>query len=117
MPRVKTGTVRRTRHKKVLKATSGYRMTRNRLYKVAHEALLHAGEYAFAGRKQKKRTFRKIWIIRLNAALHNQASPISYSRFINLIKQKKINLNRKILSEIAFHQPSLFTQIFKFVTK
>jgi len=117
MARVKTGKTRRTRHKKVLKATSGYRMTRSKLYKVAHEAKLHAGEYAFAGRKQKKRNFRQLWIKRLNAALQTQETKTSYSKFINKAKKKNIILNRKTLSEIAYHHPHTFTQIFKIITE
>ncbi|MCD6226073.1 50S ribosomal protein L20 [bacterium] len=107
--RVKTGTVRRRRHKKLLKQAKGYRMTRSRLYKVAHEAVLHAGEYAFAGRKLKKRDLRRLWIVRINAAVRNYG--LSYSKFINLLKEKKIALNRKILAHFAAKEPDLFKQI------
>lgn len=109
--RVKTGTTRRKRHKKILKLAKGYRMTRHRLYRVAHEAVLHAGEYAFAGRKRRKRELRKLWITRINAAVRKYQ--LSYSQFINQLKKKKILLNRKILSHLAFKEPKVFDQIVK----
>jgi len=104
--RVKTGPVRRARHKKVLKAAKGYRMTKNRLYRVAHEAVLHAGQYAYAGRKKRKRDLRRLWITRLHAALEGEN--IKYSRFINLLKKEKIELNRKILAHLALYDPKSF---------
>lgn len=107
--RVKTGTTRRKRHKKVLKLTKGYRMTKGRLYKVSKEAALHAGQYAYIGRKQKKRNFRRLWIQRINAALMPFGLP--YSRFINGLKKAKIELNRKILAEIALSDPETFKVI------
>ncbi|MGI6278528.1 MAG: 50S ribosomal protein L20 [Patescibacteria group bacterium] len=107
--RVKTGPTRREKHKKTLKATKGYRLTKSKLFKVAHEAQLHAGQYAFIGRKQKKRNFRKLWISRINAALtdHN----LSYSNFINLLKKADIGLNRKILANLAVEKPEVFAQV------
>ena len=107
--RVKTGTVRRAKHKKTLKSTKGYRMTRNRLYKVAHEAELHAGQYAYVGRKNKKRDLRRLWIQRINAALSSQN--LKYSQFIHLLEQKNITLNRKILAELAVNDSSVFNFI------
>ncbi|PIS15385.1 50S ribosomal protein L20 [Candidatus Shapirobacteria bacterium CG09_land_8_20_14_0_10_38_17] len=104
--RVKTGTIRHAKHKKTLKATKGYRMTRNRLYKVAHEAELHAGQYAYAGRKNKKRDLRQLWIQRINAALSSQN--LKYNQFIHLLEQKNITLNRKILAELAVNDPATF---------
>jgi len=104
--RVKTGTVRRAKHKKTLKATKGYRMTKSRLYKVAHEAELHAGQYAYVGRKNKKRDLRRLWIQRINAALSLQN--LKYSQFIHLLEQKNIILNRKILAELAVNDPPVF---------
>lgn len=109
--RIKTGTTRRKRHKKILKLAKGYRMTRHRLYKVAHEAVLHAGEYAFAGRKQRKRQLRRLWIVRINAAVRKHG--LNYSKFISLLKKKKIQLNRKILATLALKQPKKFDQIVK----
>lgn len=111
--RVKTGTVRRRRHKKILKQAKGFWMTRHKRYKVAHEAVMHAGQYAFHGRRLKKRHFRRLWITRLSAAL--KPFNLSYSRFIKLLQDKHINLNRKILSQIAIHDPETFKQIVNFV--
>lgn len=109
MARVKTGTTRRKRHKKVLKRTKGFRMTKGRLYKVSKEADLHAGQYAYAGRKLRKRDMRKLWINRINAALtpHN----LSYSKFISGLKKAKIELNRKILADLALSDPDVFKAI------
>lgn len=107
--RVKTGTVRRQHHKKVLKKASGFWMTRHKRYKVAHEAVMHAGRYAFIGRRLRRRDFRKLWIVRVNAALKPFA--ISYSKFINKLKIAKIDLNRKMLSEIAIRDPNTFKSI------
>lgn len=107
--RVKTGNVRRKRHKKVLSQTKGYRMTRSRLYRVANQALLRAGRYAYIGRKLRKRDFRKLWIQRINAAAREQG--LTYSKFIHLLKENNINLNRKMLSEIAVNDPETFKSI------
>ena len=109
MTRVKTGIVRRKRHKKILKAVKGYKGTRSKLFKRAHEAYIRAGEHAFAGRKLRKREMRKLWIQRINAAL--TPFGVSYSRFINLLTKKDIRLNRKMLSEIAIKDPKAFEKI------
>lgn len=109
MSRVKTGVIRRRRHKKILKQTKGYYLTRSKLFKRAHEAFIKAGEYAFAGRKLKKRDFKSLWIVRLNAALRAQG--ITYSSFIKMIKVAKIELDRKVLSEIAARNPEVFNKI------
>lgn len=107
--RVKTGTVRRAAHKKVLKAAKGFWMTRHKRFKVANEAVMHAGQYAFVGRKLRRRDLRQIWITRLNAALKPFA--VKYSVFINLLKTKNIELDRKTLSEIAIKDPATFKTI------
>ncbi len=107
--RAKTGTTRKKRHKKILKQTKGYRMTRSRLYKVAKEAVLHAGQYAYAGRKLRKRDFRRLWIQRINAAL--STTDLTYSRFIKKLKDSKVELNRKILANLAVNQPEVFFKI------
>lgn len=112
MARVKTGTVRKARHNKILKLNKGYRLSKSKLYKVAHEAMLHAGQYAYVGRKNKKRNQRTLWIIRLKAALNIQENPISYSHFINILKIKNITLNRKVLSELAVKSSKAFTSFF-----
>jgi len=111
MSRVKTGPYRRRRHKKVLAATSGYRMTKNRLYKVAHEAYLHAGKYAYVGRKNRKRDFRRLWITRISAGLAQVADTLKYSRLINQMSKANIQLNRKMLSEMAVRDFESFTKV------
>jgi len=107
--RVKTGTIRHRRHKKVLKRTKGFWMTRGRLYKVSKEADLHAGQYAYIGRRLRKRDLRRLWITRINAAL--TAENISYSNFINQLKKAKIELNRKMLADLAVSHPAVFKAI------
>ena len=107
--RVKTGTVRHQKHKKALVLTKGYRMGKHRLIKQAKESILHAGEYAFAGRKNRKRDFRKLWIIRINAALSQ--FDLSYSKFIDGLKKNKITLNRKMLANLALNHASVFAKV------
>jgi len=109
MTRVKTGTVRRRKHKKILKETKGYKGTRSKLFRRAHEAYIRAGEHAFTGRKIQKREMRKLWTQRINAAL----SPldISYSKFIHKLGKRNIKLNRKILAEIAVKDLKTFKKI------
>jgi large subunit ribosomal protein L20 len=111
--RVKTGTVRHQHHKKVLDQAKGFWMTRHKRYKVAHQAVMHAGNYAYEGRRIRRRDMRKLWIIRLNAAL--KPFEIRYSTFINLMKTKKVELNRKMLSELAINQPDTFKSIVAFI--
>ena len=113
--RVKTGTLRRKRHQKVLKRTKGFRMTRGRLYKVSKEADLHAGQYAYMGRKLRKRDMRRLWIQRINAAL--TPYELSYSKFINGLKKAKIELNRKILADLALSDPPTFEKIVDYVKR
>ena len=115
MPRVKTGVVRRRRHKKILKTTKGYSLTRSKLFRRANEAFIRAGEHAFTGRKLRKRDMRKLWIIRLGAAL--KPFNISYSQFINKLQNSNIKLNRKSLSELAINQPEAFKTVVEKVTK
>src|SRR5947209_6322195 len=109
MVRVRSGTKTRKRHKKVLKAAKGYWMSRRKLFKKAKEATLHAGEYAFTGRKDRKRDFRRLWIVRLNAATRENG--LTYSGFIKKLKDKKIELDRKILAQLAVEHPKVFTKI------
>ena len=116
MPRVKTGTVRRASHKEILSANKGYRMAKHKLYKVAKEAYLHAGQYAYIGRRLRKRDFRTLWISRLAAALKGQENPLSYSKVIKVMSDKKVTLNRKSLSEMAIKFPEVFSAVFKFTT-
>lgn len=107
--RVKTGIVRRKRHKKILAQTKGFRLSRGKIVKKAKEALLHAGQHAYNDRKIKKRVFRSLWIERLNGALSSM--DINYSKFIAGLKKNNININRKILSEIAIFDPKTFAKI------
>ncbi len=109
MVRVKGGLTTRKGHKKVLKLAKGYWMTRHKQFKKAKEAVLHAGEYAFAGRKLRKSDFRTLWILRLNAA--TRALGLPYSRFVHLLKAKKIEMDRKILAQIAVEHPKVFEKI------
>ncbi len=111
--RVKTGTTRRRRHKKILARTKGYRMTKNRLYRVAHEAFMHAGQYAVAHRRRRPSQFRRLWITRLNAAVAEHG--LKYKTFIHLLKTKNIALNRKTLSELAINEPDAFAKVVDFV--
>ncbi len=109
--RVKRGFTRKRAHKKVLERTKGFRMTKHRLYKVAREADLHSGQYAYIGRKIRKRDFRHLWIVRINAAL--KPLGLNYSKFINKLKKANILLDRKILGEFANNQPEIFKLIVK----
>lgn len=107
--RIKTGPTRKQRHNKILDQAKGYRMSRRRLYKKASEAVLHAGQYAFAGRKNRKRDFRQLWITRINGALSE--TDLSYSRFIAALKKAKIELDRKILADLVISDPKTFQEI------
>lgn len=111
MARVKNGAVTKARHKKVLKEAKGYFGSKHRLYKSAKEQLMHSGQYAFRDRKQKKREFRKLWITRINAACRQ--NDISYSRFIEGLTKAGVEVNRKMLSEIAIHDPKMFSEFVK----
>jgi large subunit ribosomal protein L20 len=107
--RIKTGPTRHRKHKKILKSTQGYRMSKHRLIKVAKEAALHAGQYAYVGRKRRKRDFRCLWITRIQAGTRENG--LSYNRFIAGLKKAKIELDRKILAELALNQPTVFKTI------
>lgn len=113
MPRTKTGYTRKRRHKKVLKANKGYRGTNSRLYKRAHEAYLHAGAYAYIGRKLRKRDMRKLWIMRINAGLKQINENFKYSRFIKALKDSQIELNRKMLADLAATNFTAFSSVVK----
>lgn len=117
MPRVKTGTVRHKGHKKVFALAKGFRMTRNRLYKVASEATIHAGQYAYNGRKERKQTMRITWISRINAALSSIVEAPKYNVFIKKMSDKKIKLNRKVLAALATNLPEAFSNVVSFTTK
>lgn len=109
MTRVKGGTVARARRKKVLKQAKGYFGSKHRLYKTAHEQVMHSGVYAFRDRKQNKRNFRKLWITRINAGCRE--NEISYSRFIDGLNKAGVTVNRKMLSELAIDNPKAFSDL------
>lgn len=109
MARVKRGLTSHRKHKKLHKLTKGYRGGRSKLVREAKSALLHAGQYAFAGRKLRKRDMRKLWIIQLGNAARQEG--LSYSRLIASIKNKNIKLDRKILADLAVNHPQDFKQI------
>lgn len=112
--RVKRGVVRHRRHKKIRALAKGYRGMRRTSFRKANEAVMKAGQHAYRDRKKKKRTFRGLWIIRLNAAVRGMG--ISYSIFIKNLKDKKVDLNRKVLSELAINDPKIFEKIVKTVS-
>ena len=109
MVRVKGGIVSQKRRKHLLKYVKGFRWGRKAKLRAAEEALMHAWKYAYRDRRAKKREFRKLWQIQINAACRQAG--LSYSRFINGLKQKKIELNRKILSQLAQNHPEVFEKI------
>jgi len=107
--RVKTGVVRRRRHKKILKLAKGFYSGRRKHFRKAKEQIERSLVYAFRDRKQKKREFRKLWIIRINAAC--RLNDISYSRFMNGLKKAQIELDRKILADMAMNEPTTFSAV------
>ena len=109
MTRIKRGVLASKRRKKVLKRTKGYLLGRSKKYKLAKEADIKASVYAFRDRKVKKRQFRKLWIIRLNAAVRKY--DLSYSKFISMLKKAKVEVDRKVLSDIAVNNPKTFKAI------
>jgi len=106
MARIKGALTTRKKHKKILKLAKGYRGAKSKLYKTANQAVMKSLVYAYIGRKQKKREFRQLWIARINAAA--RMNDISYSRFMNGLKKANIEINRKMLSEIAIADPVAF---------
>lgn len=109
MARVKRSNSLRKRHKRVLKQAKGYFGSKHLLYKTAHEQVMHSFKYAYIARKQNKRNFRKLWIARINAAA--RLNDLSYSRMMHGLKVANVNMNRKMLSEIAISDPEAFTNI------
>ena len=111
MARVKRGVVSKRKHNKLAGLTKGYRGTKHRLIKAATEAKLHAGAYAYHGRKLKKRDIRALWIVRISEASKKEGT--SYSKLINALKKSNVEIDRKILSDIVLNDPSTFTEIVK----
>lgn len=109
MARVKRAMMTRKRRKKVMKLSKGYFGGKSKLFRTAKEAVMKSGQYAYIGRKQKKRDFRKIWIVRISAGCKQNG--MNYSTFINGLKKANITLNRKMLSEIAINDPKAFASL------
>ena len=109
MPRVKRGVTARARHKKVLKQASGFRGRRNAVYRIAKEAVMKAGQYQYRDRRQKKREFRALWIARINAAVRELG--MTYSTFIAGLNKAEIDIDRKVLADLAVHDKVAFTKI------
>lgn len=109
MPRVKRGTMTHKRHRKTLEAAKGYWGGKHRLYKSAHEAVMKSGNYAYRDRRNKKRLFRSLWIVRISAACREQG--VQYCRFIEGLTKAGIALDRKVMAEMAVSDPQSFTQL------
>lgn len=109
MPRVKRGVTARAHHKKVISAAKGYRGRRNNVYRIAKQAVMRAGQYAYRDRRNKKRVFRALWIARINAGAREHG--LTYSKFMNGLKKASIELDRKVLSDMAIHDKVAFAAI------
>jgi large subunit ribosomal protein L20 len=109
MPRVKRGVTAHARHKKILKLAKGYYGARSRVYRVAKQAVIKAGQYAYRDRRQRKRQFRRLWIARINAAVRE--SGMSYSRFIDALNKAEVKLDRKVLADMAVYDKEGFAAL------
>ncbi len=109
MPRVKRGVTARARHKKVLALAKGFRGRRKNVFRIAKQAVMKAGQYAYRDRRAKKRVFRRLWIARINAAA--RSAGLSYSKFMAGLKKAQIELDRKVLADMAVHDPVSFGSI------
>jgi large subunit ribosomal protein L20 len=109
MPRVKRGVTARARHKKVLALAKGFRGRRGNVFRIAKQAVMKAGQYAYRDRRQRKRVFRQLWIARINAAARSHG--LTYSQFANGIRKAGIDIDRKVLADIAVHDPAAFAGI------
>jgi large subunit ribosomal protein L20 len=109
MPRVKRGVQARARHKKILKQAKGYYGARSRVFRVAKQAVIKAGQYAYRDRRQRKRQFRALWIARINAAA--RINGLSYSRFIAGLKKAQIEIDRKVLADLAVYEQAAFAAV------
>lgn len=115
MARVKRGPLKTKKRRKLLKQTKGFKWGRKNKKRQAKEALLHAMKHAFVGRKQKKRDYRRLWQVKINAKVRQKG--LKYSEFIHLLKENNINLNRKILADLAQNQPEVFDKIIETIAK
>ena len=111
MPRAKTGTVRRAKHKKVLKQAKGYWGLRSKSFRIAQQTLLNAADYEYRDRRDKKNEFRKLWISRINAATREHG--MSYSRFVHGLREAGVELDRKVLADLAVREPEAFSDLVK----
>lgn len=109
MPRVKRGVTARARHKKILALAKGYRGRRKNVYRVAKQAVMKAGQYAYRDRRQRKRQFRQLWIVRINAGARENG--LSYSKFMNGLKKAAIEIDRKVLADLAVFEKAAFAQL------
>jgi large subunit ribosomal protein L20 len=109
MPRVKRGVTSRASHKKVLNQAKGYRGRRKNVFRVANEAVMKAGQYAYRDRRQRKRQFRSLWIARINAAAREAG--MTYSTFMNGLKRAAVDVDRRVLADIAVHDPAAFSRL------
>ena len=109
MPRVKRGVTARARHKKVLKQAKGFRGRRKNVFRIAKQAVMKAGQYAYRDRRTRKRVFRRLWIARINAA--SRELGVTYSKFMAGLKKVNIDIDRKVLSDMAIHDPAAFGSI------
>jgi large subunit ribosomal protein L20 len=109
MPRVKRGVTSRASHKKVLNRAKGYRGRRKNVFRVANEAVMKAGQYAYRDRRQRKRQFRSLWIARINAAAREAG--LTYSTLMNGLKRAAIDVDRRVLADLAVHDPAAFTKL------
>ena len=114
MPRVKRGVTARARHKKVLALAKGFRGRRKNVFRIAKQAVMKAGQYAYRDRRAKKRVFRQLWIARINAA--SRGLGLSYSKFVAGLKKAQIDIDRKVLADLAVNDPAGFASIFAKVT-
>lgn len=109
MPRAKTGTVRRAKHKKILKRAKGFWGLRSRSFRIAQQTLLNAADYSYRDRRDKKQVFRRLWIARINAAARKEG--LSYSRFISGLRRAGVELDRKVLADLAVREPDAFRNL------
>ena len=109
MPRVKTGTVRRARHKKTLKRAKGFWGLRSKSFRIAHQTLLNAGDYQRANRRDRKNDFRSLWIARINAAVRQEG--LNYSTFMSGLRKAGVEINRKVLADLAVNQPEALKKL------
>lgn len=109
MPRVKRGVTAKARHKKIIALAKGYRGRRKNVYRVAKQAVMKAGQYAYRDRRQRKRQFRRLWIARINAAARQNG--LAYSRFMNGLRKASIEIDRKVLADLAVFDKAVFAQL------